>query len=121
VSSNRLPIGAEEITASEQQHLDATFASRQRRREAAARVRRRRLAVIDLAIGASLALFGLIVAPGLAILALAGLIALFACGAWAGAEWLLARRERPLRLRGRRSVAAGENVRGELDPGAGRR
>jgi hypothetical protein len=121
VSSSRLPIGAEEMMASEPQHLDERFASRQRRRLAAARVRRRRLMVIDLAIGAALALFGLIVAPGLAILALAGLIALAACGLWAGAERLLARREQPLRLRRRRGIAAAEAVRGELDPGAGRR
>jgi hypothetical protein len=111
---------AEEMTASEVHQLDARFASRQRRREAAARVRRRRLAVIDLAIGATLALFGLIVAPGLAILALAALIALLACALWAGAERLLARREM-LRSEGRHGVSAGESVRGELERGTGRR
>ncbi len=45
-----------------------------RRRAAAARVRRRRLLVADLAIAATLALVGLILAPGLAVLALCALL-----------------------------------------------
>ncbi len=97
MSSSRLPLGTEELPASEQQHYDARLASLRQRRDAAARLRRRRLVAIDLVVAATLALFGLIVAPGLAILALAALVALAACGAWAGIERVLSRRVQHLR------------------------
>jgi hypothetical protein len=64
----------------------------QRRRSEAARVRRKRLLAADICIGAALALFGLIAAPGLAILALAALLALALCGLWIAIEKLHARR-----------------------------
>ena len=93
MSSSRLPLGSEQLPASEQQHYDARLTSLRQRREAAARLRRRRLVAIDLGIAAALALFGLIVAPGLAILALAALIALAGCGAWVVIERVLSRRQ----------------------------
>jgi hypothetical protein len=50
------------------------------RREAAARTRRRRLLVGDLLLGLGLCLVGLIVAPGLAVIAIAASLVLLACG-----------------------------------------
>ena len=104
--SSQLPLSASELPASEQQLYDDRVASLRMRRAAASRVRRRRLLVLDVAIGAALALFGLIVAPGLAILALAGFLALGACVGWAAFERLRARRREtgssaPARARGR--------------------
>jgi hypothetical protein len=96
--SRQLPLDAEELPDSEQRLYDARAASLQRRRVAASRVRRRRLLAADLAVGAALALFGLIVAPGLAILALAGLAVLALCGIWMAGERLLRRRARRARL-----------------------
>ena len=90
--SSQLPLSRSELPASEQQLYDDRVASLRMRRAAASRVRRRRLLVLDVAIGAALALFGLIVAPGLAILALAGFIALGLCVAWAAFERARARR-----------------------------
>jgi Flp pilus assembly protein TadB len=51
-----------------------------RRRAAAARARRRRLLAIDLALGCVLALVVLVLASGLAIVALLALAGLLACG-----------------------------------------
>lgn len=90
--SSQLPLRADELPASEQQLYDDRVASLRLRRAAASRVRRRRLLLLDVAIGAGLALFGLIAAPGLAILALAGFAALAVCVGWAAFERLRARR-----------------------------
>jgi hypothetical protein len=48
----------------------------------------------DLAIAAAIALIALILAPGLAIVALGALLLLAGCGAWLGAGRLRARRAR---------------------------
>ena len=102
--SGRAPLSAGELPASEQYLYDSRTVSLQRRRVAASRVRRRRLLAIDLGIGVALAVAGLILAPGLAILALAALIVLLAVAAWAGGERLLARQRR---LRRRQRAARG--------------
>lgn len=52
-----------------------------RRRAVAAHARRRRLRLIDLALGLVLALLAIVLAPGLAIVALLALVGLLACGA----------------------------------------
>lgn len=52
----------------------------QRRREQAARVRRRRLMLADVGAGAVLGVIALAVSPGLAIAALAALLVLAGCG-----------------------------------------
>jgi len=90
--SSQLPLGASELPASEQQLYEDRAASLRLRRAAASRVRRRRLLALDLALGAGLAVFGLVAAPGLAILALGAFVALGGCLAWAAAERLRARR-----------------------------
>ncbi len=92
MSSSQLPLRTSELPDSEQQLYEDRAASLRLRRAAASRVRRRRLLVLDLAIGAGLAVFGLIAAPGLAILALAAFLALGVCVAWLAAERLRARR-----------------------------
>ncbi len=51
----------------------------QHRRAAAARARRKRLLLIDLALGLALALAAIVIAPGLAIVAILALIGLLAC------------------------------------------
>jgi Flp pilus assembly protein TadB len=71
---------------------EARAAALRRRRIAAARVRRRRLLVGDLGIAAALVVFGLIVAPGLAIIAIGALIVLAACVVWIVLERRHARR-----------------------------
>lgn len=50
-----------------------------RRRAQALRVRRRRLLVADVGLGALLALIGLVAAPGLAVLGIAALLVLIGC------------------------------------------
>ena len=87
--SGQARLSAGELPASEQYLYDARTVSLQRRRVAASRVRRRRLLAVDLGIGSALAVAGLIVAPGLAILALSALIVSVAVVAWAGGERLL--------------------------------
>jgi Flp pilus assembly protein TadB len=62
-----------------------------RRRREAARVRRRQLLLIDVAIGAALALIALIVGPGLAMVALWALAILAGIAIWGVVK---ARRER---------------------------
>lgn len=52
-----------------------------RRRASAARTRRRRLLAIDLGLGLGLALLALVLAPGLAILAIVAAAVLLTCGA----------------------------------------
>jgi Flp pilus assembly protein TadB len=52
-----------------------------RRRAYAARARRRRLLVVDLALGLAVALVAVLVGPGLAIVALGALVVLGVCGA----------------------------------------
>lgn len=52
-----------------------------RRRAAAAHARRQRLRLIDLALGLALALLAILLAPGLAIVALLALVGLLACAA----------------------------------------
>jgi hypothetical protein len=75
-------------------------AALRRRRIVAARVRRRRLMLGDLAVAVTVAVLAVILAPGLAIVALGAVLVLGACGAWlAGAR---------LRTwRARRQAAAG--------------
>jgi hypothetical protein len=92
--SHQAPIDTGEMPASEQELYDARASSLRARRVAAARVRRRRLLVVDLGVGLGLALFGFIAAPGLAILAIAALATLAACASWIGVERLLERRSR---------------------------
>ena len=101
--SRPAPLSAHELPASEQKLYEERDAALRRRRLAATRVRRRRLLAIDLGVAAALALFGLIVAPGLAILALFALIVLVACALWIVAERLRARRSPLLRRRRRRA------------------
>jgi hypothetical protein len=62
------------------------------RRLVSSRVRRRRLLLADIALGAALGLIGLAIAPGLAIAALGALIVLAGCGAALAAETLRRRR-----------------------------
>lgn len=90
--SSHASLSASELPASEQQLYDERAATLRHRRAQAARVRRRRLVVLDVGIGAALAIFGLIAAPGLAILGLAAFLALGACAAWVLAERIRARR-----------------------------
>jgi hypothetical protein len=100
-----------ELPSAERELYEGPAASLQRRRAAAVRIRRRRLLAADVGIGAALALFGGLAAPGLAVLALAALLTLAACGAWLIAERLLARRARaarPRRRRRRRPFRGGE-------------
>lgn len=52
-----------------------------RRRAAAAHARRRRLRLIDVGLGLALALLAILLAPGLAIVALLAVVGLLACGA----------------------------------------
>jgi hypothetical protein len=78
--SSRVPLDAARLPPAEQQLYDDRDVRVRRRRASASRARRRRLLLLDAAIGAGLALFGLIVAPGLAVLALAALAVLGACG-----------------------------------------
>ncbi len=106
--SRPAPLEMDEVSRSEHDSYAARAASLRARRIAAMRVRRRRLLVIDLAIAAALALFGLIVAPGLAILALFALLVLIACAGWIVAERVRARRAaRPRRAAGERSPPRG--------------
>ncbi len=94
--SGRAPLEVGELSRSEQELYDERAASRRARRVAAMRMRRRRLLVIDLSIAALLALFGLIVAPGLAILALFALLVLVGCAGWVVTErWRARRAARP--------------------------
>jgi hypothetical protein len=102
--SRPAPYETGELPSSEQQLYEARSASLRARRVAASRVRRRRLLVVDLGVGALLALFGLVVAPGLAILAIAALLVLAGCASWIGAERLRERRARDGR-RWRRRLA----------------
>ncbi len=72
----------------------------QHRRAVAARARRRRTLAIDLAIGLTLALGAIVLAPGLAIVALLVLIGLLACVTSLAYGWLRGRkaaRRRPPR------------------------
>jgi hypothetical protein len=96
MSRQEEPFGAEPPTRDDG-FYEGPAATVQRRRAAAARVRRRRLLVADLALGAALALFGLIVAPGLAIVALGALVVLLGCGVWAVVERRRGRRVPPPR------------------------
>lgn len=114
--SSQAPLSTSELPASEQQLYDERAASLRRRRAQAAKVRRRRLVVLDGGIGAALAIFGLIAAPGLAILGLAAFLALGACAAWVLGE----------RIRARRHSSAAQNPnaiapRRVARPGGGRR
>jgi hypothetical protein len=102
--SRPAPYETGELPSSEQQLYEARSASLRARRVAASRVRRRRLLVVDLGVGALLALFGLVVAPGLAILAIAAVLVLAGCASWIGAERLRERRARDGR-RSRRRLA----------------
>ncbi|HEY0517494.1 MAG TPA: hypothetical protein VGD00_10265 [Solirubrobacteraceae bacterium] len=76
-----------------------------RRREAAARVRARRLLLLDAGVGALLALIGILIAPGLAIVALFAIPLLIGCSYSFVSErtgWKLRmprRRRRPARRR----------------------
>lgn len=100
-----------ELPPAERELYEGPDAALQRRRAAAVRIRRRRLLAADLGIGAALALFGLIAAPGLAVLALAAVLTLAACGTWLITERLLARRAgaaRPRRRRRRQLSRGGE-------------
>jgi hypothetical protein len=104
------PFGAEPLT-SDEGFYEGPAAAVQRRRMAAARVRRRRLFVADLSLGAALALFGLIIAPGLAIVALGAMVVLLGCGIWAIVERRRGRRvrsRRPRRRSGRSQASAPE-------------
>jgi hypothetical protein len=77
-----------------------------RRRVHSARVRRRRLLVADLGIGTALGLLALVLAPGLAIAALAALFVLAGCGVAAARQRHSQRRLRvryPRRARRRAS------------------
>jgi hypothetical protein len=69
-------------------------AALRRRRVAAARVRRRRLMLGDLAVAVTVALLALVLAPGLAIVALGAVLVLGACGAWLAGARLRAWRAR---------------------------
>jgi membrane associated rhomboid family serine protease len=73
-------------------------ASVRRRRAQALRVRRRRLLVADVGLGALLALIGLVTAPGLAVLGIASLLVLVGCA--------ISLAYGPLRRRARRRRAA---------------
>jgi heme A synthase len=73
--------------------LDTSAAVRRRRLDSQ-RVRRRRLLLADLGIGAALGLLCLILTPGLAIAALVALVVLAGMGLAAAAALLRARRAR---------------------------
>jgi low temperature requirement protein LtrA len=90
------------LPASEQQLYDDRALLLQQRRVAALRARRRRLLAIDLGIAAGLALLGLVVAPGLAVLALFAFLVLLACAAWVLIERVRGRRTTATPTRGRR-------------------
>jgi Flp pilus assembly protein TadB len=51
----------------------------ERRRQAAARVRRRRLLFADMTLGLAIAVIALVIAPGLAIVAILALVVLLGC------------------------------------------
>jgi hypothetical protein len=96
-----IPIGEPAHAAEPREFDDGPTTAVRMRREHSARVRRRRLLVADVAVGAALALFGIILAPGLAIVALGAVIVLCGCAAWAAGEHLRRRRRR--RRGGRRA------------------
>jgi Flp pilus assembly protein TadB len=64
-----------------------------RRREAAARVRVRRLLVADVGSGLAVALVGLLLAPGLAVSALGAILVVVGCAGWIALERRSRRRE----------------------------
>jgi hypothetical protein len=68
-----------------------------RRRVAAAEARRRRLLLIDLALGVMLALLAIVIAPGLAIVALVAVVVMLGYGLTLIFGW--ARRRRAVRRR----------------------
>ncbi|MEA2215894.1 MAG: hypothetical protein QOK19_1455 [Solirubrobacteraceae bacterium] len=109
--SRQAPLDTGELPASEHQLYEARTASLRARRVAAARVRRRRLLLVDLGAGTGLALFGFIAAPGLAILAVAALAVLAGCAGWIGAE----------RLHERRARSGGRSLLGRVRRASGRR
>lgn len=63
-----------------------------RRRAHAARARRRRLLAVDAAIAVAIALIALVLAPGVAIVAIVALLVLAVCGAWVLGERVRRRR-----------------------------
>jgi len=90
--SHQLPLEHGSPVPSEGLPYDLRTGALRRRRVEAARVRRRRMLLADIAAGALLALAGIVLAPGLAILALAALLALGGCCAWVLGERVHARR-----------------------------
>jgi len=91
--SQHVPLQAEQAPPTEL-YPTGPAAAVVRRRAAAARVRRRRLLLVDAGIGLLLAVLGLILAPGLAILALAAFVVLVLCAVWLLGERIAARRRR---------------------------
>lgn len=88
----REALAAAEIAAPAPAAHAWTSRSIHRRRADAARARRRRLLAIDAAIAVIIALLAIVLAPGVAIVALVALLVLAACGAWVLGERLRRRR-----------------------------
>jgi Flp pilus assembly protein TadB len=91
------PLGEQQQPIGEQQQpiADPRFEvapDLRRRREVAAQVRKRRLLLADVGLGAALALIGLLLAPGLAIVAFGALVVLAGCAGWVATERLARRR-----------------------------
>ncbi len=103
--SHQLPLETDSPAPREQAWIDPRTGALRRRRAEAVRMRRRRLMLADLAAGALLAIVGIIVAPGLAILALAAALTLAGCGVWVLTERYRARRSRRARRRSQRGRA----------------
>lgn len=91
--SRELPFDARPLSAGDRAY-DPRAGVLRRRRAQAARVRRRRLVAADIAAGVVLALAGIVIAPGLAILAIAALLTLCGCGVWVLAGRLRGARRR---------------------------
>ncbi|MGO9489258.1 MAG: hypothetical protein ACLQBB_09570 [Solirubrobacteraceae bacterium] len=79
--SQRAPLRAQAPPLGPELPYDGRGAAVQRRRARSALVRRRRLLLADLCLGGTLALIGLIAAPGLAIVALGAAVVLGGCAA----------------------------------------
>lgn len=88
--SRPAPLDTAEMPLAE---LDTSVAVRRRRLDSQ-RVRRRRLLLADLAIGAALGLLCLLLTPGLAIATLVALVALAGCGLAAAVTLIRGRRAR---------------------------
>jgi hypothetical protein len=92
--SRPAPVEQRRLPGADVEPDELRAAALRRRRIAAARVRRRRLMLGDLAVAVTVAVLAVILAPGLAIVALGAVFVLGAYGAWLAGARLRAWRAR---------------------------